>query len=133
MVIIQSFQYGGVIRLKPSDESGSRDVKAYRDGNGRNMQIDELRHMAIRLLHVRSFPTIPGSKESAHNWARTTLQYCAANAWSVAFSWDLGNYGSQTLTFSFPTLARTAALTRYRSTPLMCDIHRDRLGTVLCD
>ncbi|KAH9990792.1 hypothetical protein BJV77DRAFT_1011353 [Russula vinacea] len=27
----------------------------------------------------------------------------------------------------------TAALTRYRSTPLMCDIHRDRLGTVLCE
>jgi hypothetical protein len=76
MVIIQSFQYGGVIRLKPSDESGSRDVKAFRDGNGRNMQMDELGHMAIRLLHVRGFPTIPGLKESAHNWARTTLLCC---------------------------------------------------------
>ena len=75
MVIIQSFQYGGVIRLKPSDESGSRDVKAYRDGNGRNMQIDELRHMAIRLPHVHNFPTIPG-RRNPHDWARTTLRCC---------------------------------------------------------
>ena len=47
--------------------------RTYRDGHGRNAQMDELRHMAICLLHVHSFPTIPGSKESGNNWARTTL------------------------------------------------------------
>ena len=51
-------------------------ARAYRDRHGRNTQMDELRHMAIRLLHVRSFPTIQGSKESADNWARTMLLCC---------------------------------------------------------
>ena len=47
-------------------------ARTYRDGHGRNTQMNELRHMAIRLLHVRSFPKIQGSKESA----RTTLLCC---------------------------------------------------------
>jgi hypothetical protein len=44
--------------------------RVYRDGHGRNTQMDEVRHMAVHLLHIRNFPTIPWSKES---WARTTL------------------------------------------------------------
>ena len=37
-------------------------ARAYRDGHGRNTHMDELRHMAIRLLHVHSFPIIPGRR-----------------------------------------------------------------------
>ena len=58
-------------------------ARAYQDSHGRNTQMDELRHMAIRLLHVRSFPTIPGSKESANNWARTTLLCCKSLVYGV--------------------------------------------------
>jgi hypothetical protein len=48
-------------------------ARAYRDGHGRNTQINELRHMAIRLLHVRSFSRIQRSKES---WPRMTVLCC---------------------------------------------------------
>ena len=43
--------------------------------HGRNTHMDELRHMAIRLLHVHSFPTIPG-RRNPHDWVRTTLRCC---------------------------------------------------------
>ena len=58
-------------------------ARAYRDSHGRNTQMDELRHMAIRLLHVRSFPKIQGLKESANNWARTTLLCCKSLVYGV--------------------------------------------------
>ena len=73
--------------------------------------------MAIRLLHVRSFPTIPGSKESAHNWART------ATVLQMPGLWRYSRLGSRELGVAiahlqFPTLARAAALTGTGPRPL---------------
>ena len=53
-------------------------ARAYRDGHGRNTHVDELRHIAIRLLHVHSFPTIPGRRNPPR--IEQERRYCVANA-----------------------------------------------------
>ena len=107
-------------------------VRAYRDSHGRNMQMDELRHMAIRLLHVRSFPTIQGSKESANNWARTTLLCCKSLVYGVEnVSAETSRTRGQKRSPAISPHAQTATLIRYRPKPRMCGVHRNRLCTVL--
>ena len=112
-------------------------ARVRRDGHGRNTQMDELRHMAIRLLHVRSFPTIPGSKESANNWARTTLLCCKSLVCGVEnvslkmYQLRLRELGVKNAHLQFPHTRATATLIRYLSKPRMCGVHRNRLCMVL--
>ena len=96
-------------------------------------ETDELRHMAIRLLHVRSFPTIPGSKESAHNWARTTLLCCKIVQMPCSVENEFERTRGQKRSPAISSQSREPQITviRYLSEPRIRGVHRDRLFTVL--